>query len=88
MSRIIVTVPDSYIENLDQEAKEEHKSRSELIREAIRHHIEEKRVWEERKKRRERAFREMDRIRATTKGSDFDSTDFIRRWRHRLDKAQ
>lgn len=39
MARVIVTVPDDFLAQVDQIAEDEHRSRSELIREALRQYV-------------------------------------------------
>ena len=39
MARVIVTVPDEFLAQVDQIAHDEHRSRSELIREALRQYV-------------------------------------------------
>ena len=36
MARVIITIPDEFLKEIDQVAREEHRNRSELIREAFR----------------------------------------------------
>ena len=36
MARIMVSLPDGFLRVIDKEAKKEHRSRSELLREAVR----------------------------------------------------
>lgn len=39
MARVIVTVPDEFLAQVDETARKEHRSRSELIREALRQYV-------------------------------------------------
>jgi Arc/MetJ-type ribon-helix-helix transcriptional regulator len=39
MARFMVSMPDEMVEQLDRRAQEEHRSRSELLREAARRHL-------------------------------------------------
>lgn len=39
MARVIVTVPDDFLAQVDETARVEHRSRSELIREALRQYV-------------------------------------------------
>lgn len=43
MSRVMITVPDELLSEIDQAAQLEHRSRSELIREAMRHYLKQQR---------------------------------------------
>jgi metal-responsive CopG/Arc/MetJ family transcriptional regulator len=84
MSRVIVTIPDQLLNTLDQEAKKEARTRSEVVREAIRSYIEQKKEEAEFRARQAEAFRHMDEARKKTAGSDFSGSDFIIKWRNRL----
>ncbi len=87
MSRIVLTMPDAYISELDQTAKEESRSRSEIIREYIRAGIEERKNEKELKARRKQAGKIMDEIRESTKGHwHGDSTEIIRAMRGPIGK--
>lgn len=39
MARFMISMPDDMLKKLDDAARQEHRSRSELLREAIRHHL-------------------------------------------------
>lgn len=39
MARFMVSMPDEMVKKLDQRARDEHRTRSELLREAIRQHL-------------------------------------------------
>ena len=39
-NKILVSVPEKFLEDIDRVAAEEHRSRSELIREALRAYVE------------------------------------------------
>ena len=39
MARIILTIPDEMLAEVDTAAKREHRNRSELLREAVRHYL-------------------------------------------------
>jgi metal-responsive CopG/Arc/MetJ family transcriptional regulator len=38
-ARVLISLPDQFLEEIDQIAGEEHRTRSELIREALRNYI-------------------------------------------------
>ena len=85
MNRFLVSLPDEYLAELDRTAKENSRSRNDLVREAIVVMLDEKRHLKERLERREAAWRDIDHIRATIgrrKPGDLDSTDLLRRFRH------
>ena len=39
MARFVVTVPDNFLKEIDARTKAEHRSRSELVREALRAYL-------------------------------------------------
>jgi len=39
MARFVVTIPDEFLEEVDARAEAEHRSRSELVREALRGYL-------------------------------------------------
>ncbi|MFQ5903238.1 MAG: CopG family ribbon-helix-helix protein [Candidatus Binatia bacterium] len=39
MARFMISMPDEMLKKLDRRAREEHRTRSELLREAARHHL-------------------------------------------------
>jgi metal-responsive CopG/Arc/MetJ family transcriptional regulator len=82
MNRYAISIPDEYIEKLDRAAKEGSRSRSDMIREAIKQFTDELDRERATRERREAAWRDMDEIRAKTKTEGFDSTEFIRAWRY------
>ena len=41
MARVLISMPDKFLENIDYLAEGEHRTRSELIREALRRYINE-----------------------------------------------
>lgn len=83
MNRFAISIPDEYIKKLDLAAKEGSRSRSDLIRLAIKEFLDELDSEHETRDRREAAWRDMDEIRAKTKTAGFDSTEFLRDWRYR-----
>ncbi|MDX2084621.1 MAG: ribbon-helix-helix domain-containing protein [Candidatus Melainabacteria bacterium] len=38
-ARVLISLPDTFLDEIDQIADEEHRTRSELIREALRNYI-------------------------------------------------
>lgn len=56
--RIMITLPDSLLQEVDGVAKQENRNRSEFIREAMRRYIEEKRRLELRERLKE-GYRKM-----------------------------
>ncbi len=82
-TKVMVSFPDEFLVEVDRFAQEEHRSRSELVREALRYYI---------GLRRSRgrpganhtvrhAILVQDSLSRAAPGSGEDSTDDIRRWR-------
>jgi metal-responsive CopG/Arc/MetJ family transcriptional regulator len=44
MARVLISMPDEFLNNIDQVAENEQRSRSELIREALRTYVNRQRV--------------------------------------------
>jgi metal-responsive CopG/Arc/MetJ family transcriptional regulator len=86
MSRIILSLPESYVAALDNQAKEESRSRTDIIRELVRGHIEAAEERRQLTKQRSDASRMMDKIRANTAGSDYSASEFVRAWRYRFEE--
>ncbi len=84
MSRVILTIPDQLLSSLDNEAKKEARTRSEVIREAIRSYIEQKKEEKDFRARQAAAFRHIEEARKKTVGSGFSGSDFVIKWRNRL----
>jgi metal-responsive CopG/Arc/MetJ family transcriptional regulator len=82
MNRFLISLPDNYLEELDRAARDESRSRSDMVREAIVVMLEERRQDAARLARREAAFRDMDKLRKETGHSREDSTEIIRRFRY------
>ena len=82
-TKVMVSFPEAFLKEVDRIAREEHRSRSELVREAIRFYI------ETRRNRRipgdaprvQRAVATQDALTRSASGSGEDSTAELRRWR-------
>lgn len=82
-TKVMVSFPDDFLLEVDRIAREEHRSRSELVREALRLYIglrQEQRppganpvVWQ--------AVRVQDKLSRAAPGTGQDSTEELRRWR-------
>ena len=83
MTRFLVSMPDSFIEQLDEQAELESRSRSDIIRELVSDHFAKQRDQKEKARKRATAVREMDKLRRDTHDSEFDSTEYIKNWRNR-----
>jgi len=82
MVRINAVLSEEIVEELDTLAREEHKSRSELLREAAENLIAEHRRRQEEERRRaslERAVAAQDRLRM--KSGAWDGVAEVRKWR-------
>jgi metal-responsive CopG/Arc/MetJ family transcriptional regulator len=87
MSKIIVNIPDEFLKVVDETAKREHRTRSELLREAIRLFL------RERKERPFplrmdpeviRALKVQDESRGKLHNLKFDSAEVIRKFRGKI----
>ena len=82
MIRINAIFESSFLQQVTRAAKEEHVSRSELIRKALTEYLERRRHRQAAEKRRAAmagAFRVQDGLRE--KSGNWDGTEVIRRWR-------
>ena len=84
-AKIMVSIPEEMIADLDQAAKQEHRSRSEFIREAVRLYI---RVNKSRSipvqaPQVREAIAVQDALAAADTARDWDGTYEIRKWRDR-----
>lgn len=82
-TKVMVSVPNEFLMEIDRVAQEEHRSRSELMREAMRLYLE---VQNKRKRPGDdpmirRAVAVQDAISRLSPGSGEDSVDEIRQWR-------
>jgi Arc/MetJ-type ribon-helix-helix transcriptional regulator len=78
MAKVMISLPDDFLARVDRAARAEHRSRSELIREALRQWLEGReeahaRSWEQ-------ALRPLRELEGKWIGR-WDSTDIIRRMR-------
>jgi len=84
-AKIMVSIPEEMLADLDQAAKDEHRSRSEFIREAVRLYIQVKKshaVPGQTPQVRE-AITVQDSLAAGDTAKDWDGTYEIRKWRER-----
>ena len=84
MNRVIVSLPEEYLKKINEVAATEHRSRSELIREALREYLT-SHAPNETEKRME-AVRIMDEARKKSAGGKVSGAEIISRWRYRLAK--
>lgn len=82
-TKVMVSFPAEFLDEVDRIAREEHRSRSELVREALRFYIglrqEQRRPGENPFVRQ--AVMTQDRLSRAAPGTGQDSTADIRRWR-------
>ena len=88
MAKVMISMPDALLEEIDRAAKEQHRTRSELVREATRKYLVQpgpSTLAPVRKKSWEEIDREMERIREALsrkrKPGAPSSTAIIRWWR-------
>lgn len=88
MAKVIITMHNEFLRNVDEEAKAEHRSRSEFIREALRYYIAERRpdIIHERSKRIQEAVTQLDEARSRSIGGKVKGSEIIRQWRYRLER--
>ena len=81
--KVMVSFPEEFLEQVDQVAREEHRSRSELLREALRLYIEmrrgQRRPGDD--ARVQAAVAAQDTLARLAPGTGEDSTGDVRRWR-------
>lgn len=82
-TKVMVSFPDEFLEEVDRIADEEHRSRSELLREAMRLYIAVRRGGRQpgADPRVQAAVAIQDRLAQISPGSGEDSTVDVRRWR-------
>ena len=79
MSKVLLNIPDEYLRAVDEAAQEQHRTRSELIREAVRAYYCPRRTEKE-QARIEKVGKEIEKLRAQWKGP-LDSAKVIRKMR-------
>ncbi|UCB44751.1 MAG: CopG family transcriptional regulator [Spirochaetota bacterium] len=80
MAKIMVSCPDSFLEEIDLLAKAEHRSRSELIREALREYMH-KSMANKKPINNPQVKNAFEMIRSLKWKGEFDSTKMIREMR-------
>ncbi|MBI3740721.1 MAG: ribbon-helix-helix protein, CopG family [Chloroflexi bacterium] len=84
MAKVLVTMPDKFLNKVDRAAKAEHRSRSEWIREALRERLQRprpKRGSILHKPNVQWALNVMDKAARKKHNPNFDSVAFIRKMR-------
>ncbi|MCP4668127.1 MAG: ribbon-helix-helix protein, CopG family [Deltaproteobacteria bacterium] len=83
MAKVMVSFPDEFLRQVDSISREEHRSRSEILREAMRLYMEMKRGRQSpgNDYRVLSAVKVQDNLSRMAPGTNEDSTVEIRRWR-------
>jgi len=86
MARFVVTVPEEFLEEVDARAKAEHRSRSELVREALRSYLRSEGNRGDISNRPEvrRAIQLQDEMRRRLEGSGYSGSEAVRKMRDRI----
>ena len=86
MARFVVTVPEDFLREVDARAKAEHRSRSELVREALRGYLRSGGRRGDISDRPEfkRAIQFQDEMRRRHEGSGYSGSGAVRRMRDRI----
>jgi CopG family transcriptional regulator / antitoxin EndoAI len=82
-AKIMISVPEEMLSELDHKAREDHRSRSEFIREAVRHFLELKKVQSVpgQIQRVQQAVSVQDALAKEDSSKDWNGTEEIRKWR-------
>jgi len=82
-TKVMVSFPDEFLAQVDRVAREEQRSRSELVREALRFYIDFRHVQDQPRANPlvRQAIRVQDRLSQIAPGHGEDSTADVRRWR-------
>ncbi len=82
-AKIMVSITDEMLSELDQTAKEDHRSRSEFIREAVRLFLQvrKSRSAPNQDPRIQKAIAVQEALAARDTAKDWDGTHEIRKWR-------
>jgi metal-responsive CopG/Arc/MetJ family transcriptional regulator len=82
-AKIMISVPEEMLSELDHKAREDHRSRSEFIREAVRHFLELKKTPDVpgRNQRIREAVSVQDALAQEDSSKDWNGTEEIRKWR-------
>jgi CopG family transcriptional regulator / antitoxin EndoAI len=86
MARFVVTIPDEFLEEVDARAEAEHRSRSELVREALRSYLRSGGRTEGISNRPEfkKAIQFQDEMRRRHEGSGYSGSAIVRQMRDRI----
>jgi Arc/MetJ-type ribon-helix-helix transcriptional regulator len=86
MARFVVTIPEDFLEEIDARAKAEHRSRSELVREALRSYLRSGGRRQDISDRPEfkKAIQFQDELRRRHEGSGYSGSAVVREMRDRI----
>jgi CopG family transcriptional regulator / antitoxin EndoAI len=86
MARFVVTISEDFLEEVDARAKAEHRSRSELVREALRSYLRSGGRTKEISNRPEfkKAIQFQDEMRRRHEGSGYSGSAVVRQMRDRV----
>lgn len=86
MARFVVTIPEDFLQEVDVRAKAEHRSRSELVREALRGYLRSGERREDISERAEfkKAIQLQDEMRRRLEGSGYSGSEAVRKMRDRI----
>jgi len=82
-AKIMISVPEEMLSELDHKAREDHRSRSEFIREAVRHFLELKKTQSVpgQIQRVQQAVSVQDALAREDSSKDWNGAEEIRKWR-------
>ncbi len=86
MARFVVTIPEDFLEEVDARAKAEHRSRSELVREALRSYLRSggRRGDISNRSEFKKAIQFQDEMRRRHEGSGYSGSAVVRQMRDRI----
>jgi Arc/MetJ-type ribon-helix-helix transcriptional regulator len=86
MARFVVTMPDEFLEEVDARAEAEHRSRSELVREALRDYLRSGGRRGDISDRPEfkKAIQFQEEMRRRHQGSGYSGSEAVRKMRDRI----
>ena len=86
MARFVVTIPDEFLDEVDARAQAEHRSRSELVREALRGYLRSGGRRGDISDRPEfkKAIQLQDEMRRRLEGSGYSGSEAVRKMRDRI----
>jgi len=83
VAKVMISLPREFLAEIDRVAREEHRTRSELLREAVRLYLRTRQAVPRDDPRVRQAVAIQDRLAAEDRTVGWDSTAELRRWRER-----